>query len=353
MSRTRTFRFLTITAVLSGTALPGCDSLVSGKYEGESRLALKVSVENGRRVATDPLEPALGYMDGDALRFDRVEVRGEFPAEFRVDVYSAPKGRLLTPLDPLLAPKTRLAIQFLGAIPKHRRDLVIDLAPKEAPENEVCWDGSCDVQPGQPVNCREGSDHPECERVQRECAGDDCESSVELEGPALPEGLEDIVGFSVGHVVLYLRDALPAQSWAALRLGAPDGLAAGYHLAELREPDEAALSAASKCAGRAREAALEAFNAERDVPLDVQTMRCLLSEEAACDLRAIPTGDDAQELGARVAQAETEARCALLAIDMAPVDPETETITVRIGDTAPEWSPMRPSTPSDVAADEP
>jgi hypothetical protein len=322
---------------------------VESEYQGESRLALKVAVETGRSTTRDALVPALAYMDGDILRFQSVEPRGAFPADFRVDVYSAPKGTLLTPLEPLLAPETRVAIQFLAAVPKKRHDLTIDLAPIETPEHETCWNGSCDVQPGRETRCSEGDEDPGCKSSERECSGGECESdtTIAVGDPGLPEELENIVGFSLGHVVLYVRAALRAQSWAALRLGAPEGLSVGYHLAALREPDEEAIAEASKCEGRAREEVLVAYNAARDTPLDLQTMRCFFGEEADCDLNAIPTGDAAKELAERVANAEADARCSLLAIDMAPVDPAHETITVRIGDHAPEWRPMRPSTPTD------
>lgn len=345
-------RLLTFTTVISsGVLLSGCDPLVSGEYQGESRLALKVAVETGRSTTKDSLVPALGYMDGESLRFESVEPRGEFPAEFRVDVYSTPKGKLLTPLEPLLAPEARVAIQFLAALPKKRRDLVIDLSKKESPEHAPCWNGSCDMQPGRETRCSQGDEDPRClEEAAAECTGDGCkaEREVELGDTGLTEDVKNIVGFSHGHVVLYVRDALPPRSWAAMRLGAPDGLSVGYHLAELREPDEAALEASSQCEGRAREQALDAYNAERDTPLDVQTMRCFFGEEAACNLYAIPTGDDAKDLAERVARAEVEAGCSLLAVDMAPVDPEDETITVRIGDDVPEWQPMRPSTPTEM-----
>lgn len=342
----RTLQLLTFTTVSAG-----CDPLVSREYQGESRLALKVAVETGRSTTKDSIVPALGYLDGETLRFDSVEPRGEFPAEFRIDVYSAPKGKLLTPLEPLLAPEARIAIQFLAALPKKRRDLTIDLGTKELPEHALCWNGSCDVQPGRETRCSKGDEDPRCsEEAAAQCTGDGCraEREIELDDTGLSDELKNIVGFSQGHVVLYVRDALPAQSWAAMRLGAPDGLSIGYHLAALREPDEAAVAEASKCEGRAREQALDAYNAERDSPLDVQTMRCFFGEEAACDLYAIPTGDDAKELAARVARAEVEARCSLLAVDMAPVDPADETITVRIGDDLPEWQATRPSTPTDT-----
>ena len=352
MSLERILQLLTFTAVISGSAwLSGCDPLVSREYQGESRLALKVAVETGRSTTKDSIVPALGYMDGESLRFQSVEPRGEFPAEFRVDVYTAPKGKLLTPLEPSLAPDARVAIQFLAAVPKKRHDLVIDLGTKELPEHELCWNGSCDQQPGRDTRCSEDDEDPRCvEEREAECTDDGCkaEAEVDLGDSDLTEEVKNIVGFSQGHVVLYVRDALPAQSWAALRLGAPDGLSVGYHLAALREPDEAALTEASKCEGQAREQALDAYNSERDLPLSVQNMRCFFGEEAACDLYAIPTGDDATELGERVARAEVEAGCALLAVDMAPVDPKDETITIRIGDNVPEWQAMRPSTPTDM-----
>jgi hypothetical protein len=285
-------------------------------------------------------------MDGEHLRFARAESRGDFPADFRVDVYAAPKGTALTPLDPLLAPESHVALLFLAAVPKQRRDLVIDLTPAEIPEHEMCWNGSCDLQPGRETRCSNNDEDPECQDSERECSGSECQASVELETPGLPDDLKDIVGFSVGHVVLYVRDALAPQEWAALRVGAPDGLSASYHLAELREPDEASLAAASRCEGRARKAALDAYNAQRETALDVQTMRCFFGEETTCDLQAIPTGDDAKELAEHAARAEAEARCSLMAVDMAPVAAEHETITIRIGEAAPVWRAMRPSTPS-------
>jgi hypothetical protein len=344
-------RYLALTTVVGSAALLGCESLVSTDYLGESRLTLEVSVENGSRSGRDPLEPALAYIDGTSLRFSTVDWRGEFPANFQVNVYNPPKGTWLTPLDPLLAYESGVAVQYLAAIPKRLVDTVVELNPTVSSEPPTCWNGSCDDLPGrrrEAPACDSAAD-PSCQTgpaVVSACRDQEC-ATEKVDESALPAALRPLVGFALGHVVLYVRERLPPKSWAALRLGAPDGLDAGYHLAVLREPGAEELVASRICTHAAHEQARQAYQATRAEALSEQALLCFTGSESSCDPGELPSGEAAQVLAEMLAAAEVEQGCLELAADISPVrDPSDQTLTIRIGDSWLEWSPAGTSQPA-------
>lgn len=334
-------RCLTLTMALSG-----CDALVSPSYQGESRLSLSMRVENGMSPTTEALVPALARADELEVRFRAVDVRGEFPAAFQMHVYAAPADALLEPLDPWLAPDSRVSVEFLAAVPKRRIDEPIDLTPDTTPLPE-CWNGSCDVVPGagrQVATCAD--DDRACRRMSL-CEGEACAET--LEASSLPKALRDLVGFAQGFVVVYAPEALPADAWAAARLGAPAGLHVGYHLHALLEPSPEQQAQAQACFDRVQSDTLERYNAEHDTHFSVLALECAFNTIPPCSQLELPSEDEARALARELARAEVQRGCHALAPDIQQVsDPAQQTITVRIGDNLPDWEPSSFEAPSEA-----
>ena len=329
-------RCLTLTTVLTGM-LSGCDALVSPSYQGESRLSLSMRVENGASPTTEALVPALARADELEVRFREVEVRGEFPAAFQMHVYAAPGDDLLEPLDRWLAPESRVSTEFLAAVPKRRLDEPIDLTPDTTPLPE-CWDGNCDIVPGsgrQAAACAE--DDRACRRMSV-CEGEACGDT--LNASPLPKALRDLVGFAQGFVVVFAPEALPADSWAAARLGAPEGLRAGYHLHALVDSTPEQQAEARACFEQAEAQTLERYNAEHATSFSLLALGCAFNAIPPCSQLELPSEAEAHALARALAHTQVQQGCHALAPDILQVtDPAQQTITVRIGDNLPDWEP--------------
>lgn len=327
---------------LTSALLSGCDPLAAPAYQGESRLQLSMRVENGASPNNEALVPALARASDTEVRFQLIEVHGEFPAGFQGEVYAAPSAALLAPLDAWFAPDTRMVTEYLSAVPKRRIAEPIDLTPDTVLFPD-CWDGSCDFVPGT------GREVPECAADDRECRrsagctrdGADGECVLELDTGTLPSALRDLYGFAQGFMVVYTEHALPGDSWAAQRLAAADGLSAGYHLAQLIEPTAEAHGAAAECEDAARAEAITQYEAAHATSLHPLALPCVLNPIAECAQIEVPSGSDALELTTGIARAEVEHGCLALAPDMKLIDdPLREQITVRIGDALPAWRPV-------------
>ena len=324
----------TLATAVCGAVLSGCDALAFPDYQGESRLTLNLRVENGASPSREPLVPALTYLDGSVLRFSAAQATGEFPAAFHLNVYEAPRGEL-TLLDPARAPGVRVAIEYVVAVPKRALGSPIDLAPPVVRSPQNCKDGSCDRLPGEttPSESCEGTCAPSAVQV---CRGDDCDDRSKGRSPLLdPRDW----GIAQEYVVLYVPDAMLPQSWPALRLGAPQGLDAGYHLAALKDPSAEALDAERACVAEAHAAVIDQFNSQTGSHLDRQVLDCVLYDAPGCTDLEVPSGAFANELRQALSQAEVDRSCLALAMDVSLADtPAHETINVRIGDiTPPTW----------------
>jgi hypothetical protein len=84
--------------------LIGCEAQVPGGYQGESLATIRGTVRN---EASDPPEGAELVMrwhyedeeDRDAPVYESIEVAGEFPAAFRLDIFEPPPERTFGRLD--------------------------------------------------------------------------------------------------------------------------------------------------------------------------------------------------------------------------------------------------------------
>lgn len=324
--------------------MTGCDSLVSPEYVGESRLALRVSVQNsapankGKIAGKDKIVPALAHSQGGRIRFDALEPRGDFPADFYVYAFGEPSAE--QDAFAALAPDSAVALLYLAAVPERLRDEPAYILPGDA-VSPVCWDGNCDDVPGRRIKsepCAENGGSP-CVQRDGECPEGDC--GLSPEGTAVAQLARDWVGFSQDHVVLHARKPVAAGSWPALRVGAADGLPAGYHLLALSTPDEETQQRSADCLARAADDYLEQFNAAHDSHYTSHALDCLIAPEEQCGPYDAPTGAAAEELAKGLAQSEIDHACLGIAADLTVVeDTANETVNVRIGDYLPIFDAM-------------
>jgi len=224
---------------------------------------------------------------------------------------------------------------------------------KIAPLFPDCWNGSCDIQPrpaGAPEGC--SATDADCLRRKQACPNGQCENSVPRLN--LPEGVQDVTGFAGEHVVLYVVSSVPARSWAALRLGAPEGLAPGYHLARVLEHDSDTRSDASVCLENVRTEIVDRHNAEHGTRYTVHGLECQRTSIFICDAHTLPTGAESRQLAAAIAAAEVESGCMEMAPELETLpDPAAESVTVRMGEGPPRWVPNVPLRRVPIPSDDP
>jgi hypothetical protein len=156
-----------------------------------------------------------------------VESRGDFPAEFAVDVFLPPDPRTVRPLrtgEPLSAFGTICAVT-----PEHE-DFVQAfnrLEFSDCPEGEGCSG----------TNLRMNADGSRLYIERFTCpegAGGPSECAVTAEGDASLRresgGFESVVAMNDDIQILYLAEPAPKGSYTAYRAGSIEGLQAGYHV---------------------------------------------------------------------------------------------------------------------------
>lgn len=330
-----------LATVAALACLPGCDALVSPEYVGESRLHLQIEVRNAgttssAKSAGERIVPALAYSSGGYIYFSPAEVRGDFP-RFDLDLFSEPGSKREQTFDSL-APNSHIAQLYIGAAPRNRLRDPLNLL-MDRPLNPDCWDGNCDSGPGnrEPAAlCDAGG----CDAPEPECTDTGCTISLSPVGPLVREEYADFVGFAEGYVVLFSREPLAAGSWGAQRVGAPEGLPAGYHLAKITEPDPEAEDASADCYARASTEVLEQYNAAHGTQYGYNTLNCLFAGVLLeCGPHDLPGATAAKELPARLAAAQLEHGCLSLAPELEIVEaPEAEPIVIRLGNWFPGQS---------------
>lgn len=328
-----------LTLVLMVSLLSGCDTLVSTSYRGESRLRLRVGVVRSENDSAEMVVPALAKVEESRVLFRAVEHRPTLAGEFQIDVYDAPAPDRLGPLDPFRAPDVIVAREHIGAVIPRRVDEPLELNGKLIPIYPTCWQGSCDLLPGAMATACDDDDQ-ECLDRQWQCPGGMCQ--ILRDEKILPDGVEDVIGFSNDYLVLYTAERIPAGSWAALKLGAPAGLDPGYHLAKNATPSKGSSAEAYVCLDEAATEVFQRFNAEHGTSYDPHELRCLDGSDpsVSCEPTRGPQGADRSQLSAALVAEEIDRGCLELAPTLEFVrDPAKELVAVHISGKAPSWVP--------------
>lgn len=338
-----------ITSVI-GLSCVACDAQVSSDYTGESLLSIMGTVEIANDRTRGPLSPALAFT-GDAegdVRIVEVPVHGTFPSDFQLQIYASP------PADALMHPtrysegEPRMAIAYITAVTRGHPD-VIRLASEITLTRYPCTDegradGLCLSTKTESCAADEPG-HCYTERTYCKSANAPPEQCVvESTGDftlAAASPWELFAGFSQNYQVIYLEHAAPSGSVTANWLGAPQGVAAGYGLYEVRRYSDEEQQARQQCGEQdaAYERATELYN--RAHGTDYETVRCPQgdSDLPFCqdDLDSLFSPDgQTREVLALLEKASTELGCPVSLLKYQRVqDPARESISVVIDSTPP------------------
>ncbi|HKP57979.1 MAG TPA: hypothetical protein VJV78_14700 [Polyangiales bacterium] len=240
----------------------GCDAQATQAYRGESLLTLLGTVEIPEPRAGGPLVPALMFQDGSSrFRLVDVGVQGEFPSNFRLDVYEAPPAQVVQqspfPKEPAGA------LGYITAVPADHPDSI-----RFAAVVGTSGTGPCEA-PGRCVNqstwCADDGD---CYQETRTCPkAESPDADCKIDGFGDPElkrpPWQMFAGFSQNYLVAYLTDEASADSYMAFALGSRDKLAPGYHLLAVREPSDEERADRADCIERSDSIAAARINEPR------------------------------------------------------------------------------------------
>lgn len=334
----------------------GCDAQAANGYRGESLLTLVGTVEIPEPRAAGPLVPALMFPDqGSMFQLVDVSVKGEFPSDFRIDVYEPPPDSVLRPAPFLDEPAA--AIGHITAVPQGHPG-IIRFATQTVASASACADeGRC---VSRAMWC---ADAGECYRETRTCPepdSPDADCTIEAEGDPqlkLPPW-EAFAGFSQNYLIAYLSGPVSAKSYTALALGAHQKLAAGYHLLAVREPTEEESAEIESCERDAEDIALARLNEPRgtdyraeefttpqpcfDAGTCAEGFECEplddLPQGRLCDLSDAARSELQDTFERAAMKARVELRCPVAGWVLTHVpDAQRERISVRLAPDANPW----------------
>jgi len=358
------------------SVLAGCDAQAGVDYVGQPLLHMTGSVELADSRPEGTLVPALAFENPERgeLHFVDVAVSGEFPAQFSVDVFERPPEATLRVASPYFPDEPKVATGYITAVVEdHPASLRLG----------VQQDASIDIYPNQRVETESWctADGAECYTEVSTCPSDSSDSgdcTVERTGdPTLAQdAFEKFAGYSENYVVVYVSEALAADSFGAHYAEEPDGLPVGYHLFELSPLSEDEAAEQSDCWEEAATLASERYDAAHDTDYSAEELEnpgatcttslpCLPPEAGrTCDPSVPPPPDPpCRELPAEArdeflglhehAKVELDCRVGFGKVRRV-LDPAHESIAVRIGARRAEPPPAvmaePPSPPTIVDA---
>lgn len=338
-------------------ALAGCDPQASPFFRGESLFTVHGSVSIAENHTSGRLVPALAFVnrqDG-AIQILEVGVKGEFPSDFRLDVFSPPADGAFMQLEDFGEHEARVALGYITAVSEDHPDSfqfgttqsVSQSASRGVIDNTWCTDEA-------QTNCyTEKEVCPAPDSPPEDC-------HIEATGdPSIKEPMwRFFAGFSQNYAIAYLKDAARSGSGTAAALGAPDGLARGYHLLRMRDYTKALQEQYESCQERSYRHGVDRYNEQHDTnyrPEDIDIVACgagpgpnctpagqcepSLPKPKLCDLpwqEQERVFEQVRVLGQR---AQVELGC--LVSQFAPVaDPKSESIAIEIApNAAPGFGP--------------
>jgi hypothetical protein len=273
-------------------ALSACDLQASPEFRGESLLTVHGSVTIAEDHTRGQLVPALAFANRETgeIQVLDVQAQGEFPSDFRIDVFTPPSPQTLTQLTDFGDDEPRMAFGYITAVTEDHPHSFF-FATNEIEEVRPSGCNGCELECDPVRGCAET--HKWCSDEQAthcysetticpepESALEDCR--VERDGdPTLKQpAWRFFAGFSQNYAVAYLMDPAPAGSGTAAYLGASGGLSRGYQLLRVLEPNAELQTQYEECSARADQSALEAYNRDHDTEYgaeDVDDWACLTS----------------------------------------------------------------------------
>jgi hypothetical protein len=348
--------------LLLSIAVVGCDSQFSPHYQGESLLTVTGSVEITHSYTDGRLIPALAFSNQEYGQVDIVEVtvQGEFPSDFRIDVYQPPPPDTFFEASHQKG-EPRAAVGYITAVSSDHPETIRYATNQFVQASMGCLNEDCTK------TCE--TEGVECKVLTTEWCRDDgvtCYREImfcptleawtpgcRVEGTGDPavktEPWRDFAGFSQNYLVAYFEKAAPAGSWTAAYFGSPSGLPAGYSLFAMHAKTDDEQQADAECVQRAEVLAAEKYNADHGTSFsrfghgacmfgapsapgapDTGTPLPSLPEFCAGTNEELDVWDD--QLARYNEQSKLELGCATSAfVLMRVVAPKSEPVSVRIG----------------------
>lgn len=280
-----------LSAAFALLALAGCDSQFSPAYTGESLLTITGSVEIAQERREDLIIPALAFSTPEqgTVTIREVDVRGEFPSNFRLDVYQPPPRSTYFNATYQKSGEPRMAAGYVTAVSPDHED-TIRTATAQTTYAYGCEPAEC----GKPCGgkgclyqrneyCVEDDPTEPCYVENTYCPTFESpieECTIEAVGdgdPSLKESpWRDFAGFSQNYVVVFLEKPARAGSVTAAILGSKKAVPPGYGLYSIRELTDAERQVRDACVAEAEVRAAPGFNAEFGTDLETLTF------ESAC-----------------------------------------------------------------------
>jgi hypothetical protein len=327
MSRLRGFSLAVSCACLA----LACDSQATPEYLGESLLSLQgqVTIEDDRTEGT--LVPALAFENSEQGRLDivDVEVEGQFPNSFSLDVYTPPPASAFMDGPP---GEPRFALGYVTAVASDHESMV--RFASGAAGQEFCDEEACYTET---ESCAD--DGETCYREERRCdlQGENCVVTAMSGDPSIRDDpWRSFAGLSVNYRVLYLTSHARAGSEVAHEFAGGAALAAGYNLIAVRAQTALEYAEAEACFARAEAETLAEFNAAHDrsyATLDEISDGCA-DDGTPCDQLPHSVIEAAWEAHDERVRA---ARCSHGDVYTVVAEPETTKLTIRI---APDVGPL-------------
>jgi hypothetical protein len=319
--------YLRLIAPLAGLAvwLCACDRQAPADYTGEPLLSMHGRVELAvERDDAGSLIPALAFRNDEdgSLHIVDVEVDGDFPAEFVLDVYLPPPPQSFVEISEYLD-EPDVAVGFITAVTPDHPELV-----RFASGGEI--GAASGVAGGEITSVSRwcSADESECYEERKTCPmidspAEDCEISATGDPALKIDPWQHFAGLSQNYAVLYLSEAAPADSYTAFLLGNAGVLAAGYHLVRLERNPQA--DDERGCVSEAERLAAERYNDEHGTDWDPELLSGGECNGNLCD----EATERAYQLLRLRAQMELDCRGETLVTRVS--DPARESIAVKIG----------------------
>lgn len=317
-----------------GAGLIGCgDRMMTEDYQGESLLRLRGSVAIPLALQGSVYEPAIGWWSvpksGEVgfpyMRINRVDVAGDFPANFTIDVFDPPPEESL--LNDEDAGEPAYAEGVITAVAPYFPSAVnLDWLPNG------CGDG-CHLHSiceGTNAPASPESDRSECFQQQFQCRPElvtnPDENGCELQGTGGNQSLA-FGGASNELRIVYFNAPIAADTLLAERFNDAEPIAAGYHLYRLppntpsviENADDYVPAEFEKCAQKALQLGYEMYNREHgtnftDEPMTPQ-----------------PQGAAYHDFERTVLRAKRQLDCPRPGIGYKEIDTAAEGIAIQLG----------------------
>lgn len=302
-----------LSCALLMAALGGCSAQATTDYQGDPLFTMTGRVELQLSTpAMQDLVPSLAFMapGQSEIRFVETEVSGEFPAGFRIDLYTPPPASVINGFEYEDIPgEPRHSLGYIAAVSPDRLPVLyygtsLGFASEESCDATSCtvtWDAKNDDASRQGTvisQCPPPSEPGGLARIELDPAVlGACHVVGRTGDPMFIAWLSDpmFAGASSEYAVLYLEGPAARDGYVAHRFGAPDGLAAGYHLLRVVPIPADSEDARQACRDQAEQDAIANYSTKHSVPAEDLSIRL----ELGCGRSSCAPPPSAQTRGVR------------------------------------------------------